>query len=135
MPGFKPFAIDGLYPVADGGEGMRRAIHDVFHKVSDAIAEGAKVIILSDRHSSSELAPIPSLLLASAVHHHLIREKTRTQVGLVVECGAAREVHHMAPLIGYGVTPINPDLAFETTDPLIAQRVLPHPTQPHTTHN
>src|SRR3546814_21064664 len=77
MPGFKPFAIDGLYPVADGGEGMRRAIHDVFHKVSDAIAGGAKVIILSARHSSSELAPIPSLLLASAVHHHLLREKTQ----------------------------------------------------------
>jgi glutamate synthase (NADPH) large chain len=119
MAGFKPFAIDGLYPVAEGGEGMRRAIHDVFHKVSDAIADGAKIIILSDRHSSSELAPIPSLLLASAVHHHLIREKTRTQVGLVVECGDAREVHHMALLIGYGVTAINPYLAFETIDDLI----------------
>jgi glutamate synthase (NADPH/NADH) large chain len=121
MPGFKPFAIDGLYPVAEGGDGMRRAIHDIFHRVSDAIADGAKIIVLSDRHSNSELAPIPSLLLASAVHHHLIREKTRTRVGLVLECGDAREVHHMALLIGYGVTAINPYLAFETIDDLIDQ--------------
>ncbi|HEU5083366.1 MAG TPA: glutamate synthase large subunit [Acidimicrobiales bacterium] len=124
MEHFKPFAIDGLYPVAEGGEGMRRAIHDVFAKVSDAIADGAKIIILSDRHSNSELAPIPSLLLASAVHHHLIREKTRTQVGLVVECGDAREVHHMALLIGYGVAAINPYLAFETIDDLIDHGVI-----------
>ncbi len=121
---FRPFAIDGLYPVAEGGEGMRRAIHDVFHKVSDAIADGAKIIVLSDRHSNSELAPIPSLLLASAVHHHLIREKTRTQVGLVVECGDAREVHHMALLIGYGVTAINPYLAFESIDDLIDEGIV-----------
>jgi glutamate synthase (NADPH) large chain len=135
MAGFKPFAIDGLYPVAEGGEGMRRAIHDVFHKVSDAIAEGAKVIILSDRYSSSELAPIPSLLLASAVHHHLIREKTRTQVGLVVECGDAREVHHMALLIGYGVTAINPYLAFETIDDLIDQGVIADVSKPKAHRN
>ncbi|HSP05367.1 MAG TPA: glutamate synthase central domain-containing protein, partial [Acidimicrobiales bacterium] len=135
MAGFKPFAIDGLYPVAEGGEGMRRAIHDVFHKVSDAIADGAKVIILSDRHSSSELAPIPSLLLASAVHHHLIREKTRTQVGLVLECGDAREVHHMALLIGYGVTAINPYLAFETIDDLIDQGVIADISKPQAHRN
>jgi len=135
MAGFKPFAIDGLYPVAEGGEGMRRAIHDVFHKVSDAIADGAKVIILSDRHSSSELAPIPSLLLASAVHHHLIREKTRTRVGLVVECGDAREVHHMALLIGYGVTAINPYLAFETIDDLIDQGVIADTSKPKAHRN
>ena len=124
MGHFRPFAIDGLYPVTEGGEGMRRAIHDVFHKVSDAIAGGAKIIVLSDRYSNSELAPIPSLLLASAVHHHLTREKTRTQVGLVVECGDAREVHHMALLIGYGVTAINPYLAFETIDDLIDHGVI-----------
>jgi glutamate synthase (NADPH/NADH) large chain len=135
MAGFKPFAIDGLYPVAEGGEGMRRAIHDVFHKVSDAIAGGAKVIILSDRHSSSELAPIPSLLLASAVHHHLIRERTRTQVGLVLECGDAREVHHMALLIGYGVTAINPYLAFETIDDLIDQGVIADISKPQAHRN
>ncbi len=78
MPGFKPFAIDGLYPVAEGGEGLRRAIEDVRTRVSAAIADGAKVIVLSDRYSSEDMAPIPSLLLTAAVHHHLIREKTRT---------------------------------------------------------
>jgi glutamate synthase (NADPH/NADH) large chain len=124
-PGFKPFAVDGLYPVADGGEGMRRALDDVRVKVSEAIEDGAKLIILSDRHSNEALAPIPSLLLVSAVHHHLIREKTRTQVGLVVECGDAREVHHMALLLGYGAGAINPYLAFESIDDMINEGYLP----------
>ncbi|MGQ0431719.1 MAG: glutamate synthase large subunit [Microthrixaceae bacterium] len=124
MPGFKPFAIDGLYPVAEGGEGLRRSLEEVRAKVSAAIAEGAKVIVLSDRYSSAELAPIPSLLLTSAVHHHLIREKSRTRVGLVVECGDAREVHHMALLLGYGAAAINPYLAFETIEDLIDQGTL-----------
>ncbi len=124
MPGFKPFAIDGLYRVAEGGPGLRRALDEVRTKVSAAIADGAKIIVLSDRYSSDELAPIPSLLLTAAVHHHLIREKTRTRVGLVVECGDAREVHHMALLLGYGAAAINPYLAFETIDDLIDQGVL-----------
>jgi glutamate synthase (NADPH/NADH) large chain len=123
--GFLPYAVDGLYPVAEGGEGLRRALEDVRARVSQAIADGAKVIILSDRHSNEELAPIPSLLLVSAVHHHLIREKTRTQVGLVLECGDAREVHHMALLLGYGASAINPYLAFETIDDLINEGFLP----------
>ena len=76
--------------------------------------------MLSDRDSNAECAPIPSLLLTSAVHHHLIREKTRTQVGLVVETGDAREVHHMALLVGYGAGAINPYLAFESIEDLIA---------------
>ena len=121
MPGFAGFAIDGLYPVAEGGEGMRRAIEDVRAKVSAAIAAGAKVIVLSDRYNSEELAPIPSLLLTSAVHHHLIREKTRTKVSLIVETGDAREVHHMALLIGYGAAAVNPYLAFETVEDLIRE--------------
>ncbi|HJR24672.1 MAG TPA: glutamate synthase large subunit [Acidimicrobiales bacterium] len=124
MIGLKPFAIDGLYPVAEGGEGLRRALDEVRSKVSAAVADGAKLIVLSDRHSSAELAPIPSLLLTSAVHHHLIREKTRTQVGLLVECGDAREVHHFALLLGYGAAAINPYLAFETIEDLIDQGVL-----------
>jgi glutamate synthase (NADPH/NADH) large chain len=100
---------------------MRRAIEDVRTKVSEAIAGGATIIILSDRHSSDELAPIPSLLLVSAVHHHLIRERTRTRVGLVVETGEAREVHHMALLIGYGAAAVNPYLAFETIEDMVAR--------------
>ena len=125
QPGFKPFAVDGLYPVAEGGEGLRRALDDVRSRVSEAIEEGAKLIILSDRHSNEALAPIPSLLLVSAVHHHLIREKTRTQVGLVIECGDAREVHHMALLLGFGAGAINPYLAFETIDDMINEGFFP----------
>jgi glutamate synthase (NADPH/NADH) large chain len=123
-PGFEPFAIDGLYPVAEGGEGMRRALDDVCARVSEAIAGGAKIIVLSDRYSNQELAPIPSLLLTGAVHHHLIRDKTRTQVGLVVEAGDAREVHHMALLIGFGAAAINPYVAFESFADLIRDGVL-----------
>ncbi|MGE3620176.1 MAG: glutamate synthase large subunit, partial [Acidimicrobiia bacterium] len=117
--GFRPFAIDGLYPVAEGGEGLRAALEDVRARVGQAIAEGANLVILSDRHSTAELAPIPSLLLTAAVHHHLIRERTRTKVGLVVEAGDAREVHHIALLVGFGAAAVNPYLAFETIGDLI----------------
>ncbi len=135
MPGFKPFAIDGLYPVAEGGEGLRQALEEVRTKVSAAIADGAKVIVLSDRYSNADMAPIPSLLLTSAVHHHLIREKTRTQVGLIVECGDAREVHHMALLLGFGAAAINPYLAFETIEDLIDQGSLAGVTKPQAIKN
>jgi glutamate synthase (NADPH/NADH) large chain len=124
MPGFKPFAIDGLYPVAGGGEALRAALRDIREKVSAAIADGAKMIVLSDRHSNEELAPVPALLLVSAVHHHLIREKTRTQVGLVVETGEAREVHHVALLLGYGASAVNPYLAFDSIEGMVRDAVL-----------
>jgi glutamate synthase (NADPH/NADH) large chain len=123
-PGFRAFAIDGLFEVAGGGEALRRAIEDVRRRVSAAIADGADVIVLSDRNSTSDLAPIPSLLLVSSVHHHLVRDKTRTRVGLVVESGDAREVHHMALLKGFGAAAINPYLAFETIDDMIASGML-----------
>ncbi len=77
--------------------------------------------MLSDRNADEVFAPIPSLLLVGAVHHHLIREKTRTKVGLVLEVGDAREVHHMALLIGYGAGAINPYLAFESVEDMIAE--------------
>ncbi|MEZ5178376.1 MAG: glutamate synthase central domain-containing protein [Acidimicrobiales bacterium] len=121
---FKAVVISGLYPVAGGGEALRAALEDVRRQASEAIADGANVVVLSDRDSSRELAPIPSLLLTSAVHHHLVREKTRAKVGLVVEAGDAREVHHMALLIGYGAAAINPYLAFETVEDMIAQGAL-----------
>jgi glutamate synthase (NADPH/NADH) large chain len=119
VEGFKTFAVDGLFPVAEGGEGMRAALEEIRAKVSAAIAEGANIIVLSDRHSSADMAPIPSLLLTAAVHHHLIREKARTRVGLVVEAGDAREVHHMALLVGFGAAAVNPYLAFETIEDMI----------------
>ncbi|HUZ10441.1 MAG TPA: glutamate synthase large subunit [Acidimicrobiales bacterium] len=129
-PGFRAFAVDGLFPVAaagdeghptpEGGQGLAEAIADVQRRVSAAIAEGANLIVLSDRNSTTELAPIPSLLLVAAVHHHLVRERARTRVGLVVESGDARETHHMALLIGFGAAAVNPYLALESIDDMIA---------------
>ncbi|MDT7571293.1 MAG: glutamate synthase large chain, partial [Actinomycetota bacterium] len=120
LPGFSAVTVHGLYPVAGGGEALRDALDRVRREVSTAIAAGARIIVLSDRDSTAHMAPIPSLLLTSAVHHHLIREKTRTRVGLVLEAGDAREVHHIALLIGYGAAAVNPYLAFETIEDLIS---------------
>jgi glutamate synthase (NADPH/NADH) large chain len=120
-PQFRSHVISGLYRVAGGAEALREALDRARTEASAAIADGARVIVLSDRDSDAEWAPIPSLLLTSAVHHHLIREKTRTMVGLVVESGDAREVHHMALLAGYGAGAINPYLAFESIEDLIRQ--------------
>ena len=121
---YKPFAVDGLYAVDEGGPGMERAIADVCEQVDEAIADGAQIIILSDRYSDAQNAPIPSLLLTGAVHHHLVRNKTRTMVGLVTECGDAREVHHMALLLGYGASAVNPYLAFESIDDMVRGGVI-----------
>jgi glutamate synthase (NADPH) large chain len=121
LPHLAGHIISGLYRVADGGSGLGAALERACQEASAAIAEGKRILVLSDRHSDHEWAPIPSLLLTSAVHHHLIREKTRTRVGLIVETGDAREVHHMALLIGYGAGAINPYLAFETIEDLIGQ--------------
>src|SRR5690242_18638057 len=97
---------------------MAERIDEICAEVSDAIAHGARVIVLSDRHCTAELAPMPSLLLTGAVHHHLVREKARTQVGLLVEAGDVREVHHVALLIGYGAAAVNPYLAMESVEDL-----------------
>ncbi|HET8663714.1 MAG TPA: glutamate synthase large subunit [Nocardioides sp.] len=118
MPGFITHVSRGLYEVEGGGEAMARRIDEICGEVSAAIADGARVIVLSDRHCTAELAPIPSLLLTGAVHHHLVREKTRTQVGLLVEAGDVREVHHVALLIGYGAAAVNPYLAMESVEDL-----------------
>jgi glutamate synthase (NADPH) large chain len=122
-PEFAAHVISGLYQVAGGGDALRDALDRVRAEASLAIAQGKRILILSDRDSNREWAPIPSLLLTSAVHHHLIREKTRTHVGLVVETGDAREVHHMALLVGFGAGAINPYLAFESVEDLIAQQL------------
>ena len=97
-----------------GGRGLEQALDELSRQSSAAIAEGYGIIILSDRGVSREKAPIPALLAVSDVHHHLIRQGTRTQVGLVIESGEPREVHHFALLLGYGAAAINPYLAFET---------------------
>ncbi len=121
MPGLSAIVLHGLYPVTGGGPALVDALDTLRHEASEAIASGARILVLSDRDSSEELAPIPSLLMTAAVHHHLIREKTRTQVGLVVESGDAREVHHMALLVGYGAGAINPYLAFEAVEDMIIE--------------
>ena len=118
MPGFITHVSRGLYRVDGGGEAMARRLDEICAEVSAAIADGARVIVLSDRHCTAELAPIPSLLLTGAVHHHLVRQKTRTQVGLLVEAGDVREVHHVALLIGYGAAAVNPYLAMESVEDL-----------------
>ncbi len=123
--GFKSITLGMLFPVAEGGEGLARALEELCLKASQAIAEGYTFIILSDRGVDKELAPIPALLATAGVHHHLVREGTRTRVGLIIETGEPREVHHAALLIGYGAGAINPYLAFETLDDMILQGLLP----------
>ncbi len=118
MQGFGVHIVRGLYEVEGGGEALAARLDEICAEASQAIADGARVIVLSDRHSTAELAPIPSLLLTGAVHHHLVREKTRSQVGLLVEAGDVREVHHVALLVGYGAAAVNPYLAMESVEDL-----------------
>ncbi len=115
---FGAAVISGLYPVAHHGKGLREAIQRVRREVSEAIRDGKTLIVLSDRESDERFAPIPTLLLTSAVHQHLVAERTRTHASLVVEAGDAREVHHLAMLIAFGADAINPYMAFETIDEL-----------------
>ncbi|MFD3441445.1 glutamate synthase large subunit [Streptomyces sp. NPDC058685] len=119
MPGMKAATLSGLYRVSGGGDALAARIEDICAETDAAIEDGARLIVLSDRHSDAEHAPIPSLLLTSAVHHHLIRTKQRTQVGLLVEAGDVREVHHIALLIGYGAAAVNPYLAMESVEDLV----------------
>ncbi|WP_053733021.1 glutamate synthase large subunit [Nocardia sp. NRRL S-836] len=121
LPGFACTVLSGLYEVDGGGEALTAAIERVRREASEAIANGARTLVLSDRDSDHRMAPIPSLLLVSAVHHHLVRTKERLRVALVVESGDCREVHHVAALLSYGAAAVNPYLAFETIEDLISQ--------------
>ena len=124
FPELSAHVIRGLFNVSQGGAGLRDRLNEIKKEVSQAIKDGAHIIVLSDRDGDAEDAPIPSLLLTAAVHHHLIREKTRTSVGLVVEAGDVREVHHVALLIGYGAACVNPYLAMESAEDLVLQGVI-----------
>ncbi|MET9700557.1 glutamate synthase large subunit [Streptomyces sp. NPDC006529] len=119
MSGMKAATLSGLYRVSGGGEALAARIQEIRAEADAAIESGARLIVLSDRHSDAEHAPIPSLLLTSAVHHHLIATKQRTQVGLLIEAGDVREVHHVALLIGYGAAAVNPYLAMESVEDLL----------------
>ncbi|MFE3213772.1 glutamate synthase large subunit [Streptomyces antimycoticus] len=119
MPGLKAANLSGLYRVGGGGQALAARLDEICAEADRAIEDGARLIVLSDRHSDAEHAPIPSLLLTSAVHHHLIGTKQRSQVGLLVEAGDVREVHHVALLIGYGAAAVNPYLAMESVEDLV----------------
>jgi glutamate synthase (NADPH) large chain len=120
-PGLKTTVLKALYDVERGGEGLADALDELQQRAGDAIAKGARTLVISDRDSDHTRAPIPSLLAVSAVHHHLVRTKQRTTVALVVESGDAREVHHIAMLIGFGAAAVNPYLAFESIEDLIRE--------------
>ena len=128
LPGFTSYVVDGRYPVAGGGDGLRQRLAGICAEVSAAITRGARIIVLSDRSAGADpgsgLAPIPSLLLTGTVHHHLIRERTRTRAGLIVESGDARECHHMALLIGYGAAAVNPYVALQSVQDMVRRGVL-----------
>jgi glutamate synthase (NADPH/NADH) large chain len=138
LPGFAAHVVDGRYEAAGGGEALRARLAEINADVSAAIAAGARIIVLSDRgafagggeqtavaaRDEGQLAPIPSLLLTGSVHHHLIAERTRTMVGLVVESADARECHHIALLLGYGAAAVCPYLAIESVEELVRRGVL-----------
>jgi len=118
-PKLKSITLPILFQANAGGSGLEAAMDDLCRQASASIAAGYDLIILSDRNLNDELAPIPALLAVSGVHHHLIREGTRTQVGLLIESGEPREVHHFALLLGYGAAAINPYLVFETISEMV----------------
>jgi len=125
QPGFKTTTLTLLFKAADGADGMEKALESLFNAAIRHIEAGTTVLLLSDRGVNDEYAAIPALLAMAGLHHHLIRTATRTHVSLVLESGEPREVHHFAVLLGYGVTAINPYLAFESLDDLIRQGMLP----------
>ena len=124
QPGLASAKVKGLYRVAGGKQALEERLEHICAQVSEHVREGKRFIVLSDRDSTLELAPIPSLLLTAAVHHHLIRTKERTKVGLIVESGDVREVHHVALLIGYGAAAVNPYLAMESVEDLVRRGVV-----------
>ncbi|TMB02123.1 MAG: glutamate synthase large subunit [Deltaproteobacteria bacterium] len=123
--GLKAVKLPTLFDPKGDGAGLRRALEDLRWKASECIAEGFNLLVLSDRGHDADSAPIPSLLAVAAVHHHLIREGTRTRCSLIVESGEPREVHHFALLMGYGASAINPYLAFEAVHDQVKQGMMP----------
>ena len=120
--------IRGLYRFEEGPGALAKRLAAICVEVDEAIVSGALFIVLSDRDSTQDLAPIPSLLMIAAVHHHLIRTENRMKVGIVVEAGDVREVHHVALLIGYGASAVNPYLAMETCEDLVRSGIITNVT-------
>ncbi len=124
LQGFRSVTLPMIYDPREGGAALQRAMERLQAQASDAVRAGNTIIILSDRGVTEKCAPIPSLLATAGVHHHLVREGTRTRCALLLESGDAREVHHVALLIGYGAGAVNPYLAFETLDDMIGQGIV-----------
>ena len=124
VTGFRSETLPMLFDVQAGGEGLELALKRLCRDADRAIESKCEILILSDRGVDRDHAPIPALLALGAVHHHLVNEETRTRVGLVVESGEPREVHHFALLVGYGASAINPYLVFETLDDMIGSVLL-----------
>jgi glutamate synthase (NADPH/NADH) large chain/glutamate synthase (ferredoxin) len=121
---FKAHSIDITWPASEGPDGLERALERICAEADRVLRVGVNILILSDRRADAARVPIPALLAVSAVHHHLVREGTRLQTGLVVESGEPREVHHFATLIGYGAAAVNPYVMLETLDELVDEGVL-----------
>jgi len=116
---FRTRTLDICYPVENGSAGMKPALDTLCERAEVTVGEGYNILILSDRNADADFISIPALLATSAVHHHLIRKGLRTESGLVVETGAALEVHHFATLAGYGAEAINPYVAFDTIQSML----------------
>ena len=121
---FRSVTLQTLFDAGEDGDGLARAMEALCQRASDALAGGCDILVLSDRGANARQSPIPSLLATAGVHHHLVREGTRARCGLVVECGDAREVHHVCLLLGYGAGAVNPYLAFEMLDDMVRQGTL-----------
>ena len=121
--------------MAGGAEEMRSRLKEICEQVSAAVQRGVQYVVLSDRDANAQWAPIPSLLLTSAVHHHLLASASRTRTSLLVEAGDVREVHHVAVLIGYGASAVNPYLSMETAEELVRTGTLTGVTEQEATRN
>ena len=122
---FRTCTIDATWPAREGADGMERAVDRMCREATDAVLADHNILILSDRAAGPDRIPIPALLATAATHHHLIRQGLRDQLGLVVETGEAREVHHFCVLAGYGAEAINPYIAFETLEQIRVRNALP----------
>jgi len=125
MHRFKSRTLSTLFPRSEGAAGLRRRMDELRIEASRALAEGITILILSDRGVNADMVPIPALLATSGVHHHLVREESRTRCGLVIETGEAREVHHFALLTGFGAGAVNPYLAFSTLRQMLDENRIP----------
>ncbi|MGE0684440.1 MAG: glutamate synthase large subunit, partial [Candidatus Binatia bacterium] len=128
LPGIKVETLPTLFNPAEGKAGLEQALEELFKAADRAIQQGATILILSDKGVDRTHAPIPALLASAGLHHHLIRTGARTHVGLVLESGEPREVHHFCLLLGYGVQAVNPYLAFECLNDMISEGMLPNLT-------